>query len=196
MKEFGIKFIGEELIHVVENFIDKSNRQHIQHVLELMVDRGLMEKRGDYKYRKMRSHYSIIDNYLYDYAIKANNYIENMYDLSYQPHILDYGTFASEAGYAMEPHIDTVNDYEAFNYLKYSSVIYLNDDFEGGEIVFPIIGIEYKPKAGDAIFFPSDDIKYLHGVNSIKSGNRYTLAYWHGEDGDWEKYFTNQSKNS
>jgi hypothetical protein len=51
--------------------------------------------------------------------------------------------------------------------------IYLSENFEGGELVFPEIGVEIKPEIGDAVFFPG----YLldHGVNEIKSGVRVSL---------------------
>jgi hypothetical protein len=58
------------------------------------------------------------------------------------------------------------------------SVIYLNDDYEGGQIYFPIQGIEFSPKPGSLVFFPGD-INYLHGVKTVSKGTRYTLPnFW------------------
>lgn len=62
--------------------------------------------------------------------------------------------------------------------VDYGSVIYLNDDYEGGEIYFPDHGIDFKPVAGTVVFFPSNKL-YNHGVKAIKSGVRYTSAqFW------------------
>jgi hypothetical protein len=50
-------------------------------------------------------------------------------------------------------------------------IIYLNDDYEGGEICYPEYDIEYKPKAGDLVVHC---VEAPHGVNIVKSGIRYT----------------------
>jgi predicted 2-oxoglutarate/Fe(II)-dependent dioxygenase YbiX len=57
-----------------------------------------------------------------------------------------------------------------------SMLFYINDDYEGGELYFPALNFEYKPKAGDFITFPSYE-KYTHGVRPVLSGsNRYVVS--------------------
>jgi len=58
-----------------------------------------------------------------------------------------------------------------------SIVIYLNSDFEGGEIVFPKQAISIKPRAGMLVAFPSTH-NFLHGVNPLISGTRYAVVNW------------------
>jgi hypothetical protein len=58
-----------------------------------------------------------------------------------------------------------------------SSLFYLNDDYEGGELYFPNQGVKFKPKKGAAYFFPGD-MQYIHGVTEIKSGIRYTCPFF------------------
>jgi hypothetical protein len=58
-----------------------------------------------------------------------------------------------------------------------SSLFYLNEDYEGGELYFPLQGIKFKPKKGAAYFFPGDK-NYIHGVTEIKSGIRYTCPFF------------------
>jgi predicted 2-oxoglutarate/Fe(II)-dependent dioxygenase YbiX len=66
---------------------------------------------------------------------------------------------------------------EAF-IVDYGAVIYLNDDYEGGEIYFPDHKLEFKPSAGTLVFFPSN-IMYIHGVREITKGIRYTTpSFW------------------
>ena len=60
-------------------------------------------------------------------------------------------------------------------HLYFSSVIYLNDDYDGGYIKFKDINLTYKPKKYSAIFFPSS---YQHAVTRIMSGIRMTLPNW------------------
>jgi hypothetical protein len=56
----------------------------------------------------------------------------------------------------------------------FSSVYYVNDDFEGGEIVFRNIGLSVKPKKNSLIiFYKSSSEKMIHGVNPVRDGTRY-----------------------
>jgi hypothetical protein len=58
-----------------------------------------------------------------------------------------------------------------------SSLFYLNEDYEGGELYFPLQDVKFKPKKGAAYFFPGDK-NYIHGVTEIKSGIRYTCPFF------------------
>jgi len=60
---------------------------------------------------------------------------------------------------------------------RMSHVHYLNEEYTGGEIVFPRFGITYKPKANESIFFPSGYV-YNHSVNPVISGQRYAVVSW------------------
>jgi hypothetical protein len=86
--------------------------------------------------------------------------------------------------------------------LRYSMVMYLNDDYEGGEISFNVkdgvltstddaaaedfdsplnhdrIMFHVKPKAGSVIIFPSTD-PYSHTAHLIKGGSKYMVpSFW------------------
>jgi hypothetical protein len=59
-----------------------------------------------------------------------------------------------------------------------SSVFYLNNDFKGGEIFFPIQSFTAKPVRNMLIIFPGD-INFIHGVNTVTDGIRYTVStFW------------------
>lgn len=64
-----------------------------------------------------------------------------------------------------------------FPYYDIASLFYLNDDYEGGELYFPLQGIKFKPKKGSAYFFPGDK-NFIHGVTEIKNGIRYTCPFF------------------
>ena len=84
---------------------------------------------------------------------------------------------------------------EAFNFVKYgpgkyfklhgdhgpyytctvSAVVYLNDDYLGGEIEFPRHGLKIKPDAGDIIVFPSNFV-YEHASCEIFDGIKYSVV--------------------
>ena len=70
----------------------------------------------------------------------------------------------------------SVHTDQGFSYnCTLSSVLYLNDDYEGGELWFPYLEINFKPKKGDVIFFPSTFI-YAHGAKSVTSGVKYSAV--------------------
>lgn len=68
-----------------------------------------------------------------------------------------------------------------------TSVFYPNDDYDGGEISFRVLDlktftiekeIDYKPKKGEAVFFPSTE-PYYHGVLRIWNKPKYIMRlYW------------------
>ena len=59
-----------------------------------------------------------------------------------------------------------------------ASLIYINDDYDGGEIFFPNQSIQLKPPKNSLIFFPGD-VFFLHGVTTVSSGIRYTIpSFW------------------
>lgn len=59
-----------------------------------------------------------------------------------------------------------------------STVGYLNDNYDGGEIHFPYVNITVKPVAGSVIFFPSNFI-YVHEVRPMMNGIRYAVPQWY-----------------
>jgi len=58
-----------------------------------------------------------------------------------------------------------------------SVVYFLNDDFEGGQLVFPALNLTIEPQAGTLVCFPSDH-HFVHGVNPVTAGHRYTVVTW------------------
>jgi predicted 2-oxoglutarate/Fe(II)-dependent dioxygenase YbiX len=56
-------------------------------------------------------------------------------------------------------------------------LLYLNDDYEGGELEFPDWNCTFKPKAGTLIAFPSY-IEFSHRVHPVTKGKRYNLVSW------------------
>jgi hypothetical protein len=59
-----------------------------------------------------------------------------------------------------------------------STVGYLNDNYDGGEIYFPYVDVTVKPEAGSVIFFPSNFI-YVHEVKPMINGIRYAVPQWY-----------------
>ena len=58
-----------------------------------------------------------------------------------------------------------------------SILLYLNQEFEGGELSFRQFNYVYRPKTGDLLFFPSHG-QYAHQALPIKLGIRYVIVSW------------------
>lgn len=56
-----------------------------------------------------------------------------------------------------------------------SSVMYLNDDYEGGELWFPFLDLTFKPESGDIVLFPSTYI-YAHAAKPVTKGTKYSAV--------------------
>ena len=74
-------------------------------------------------------------------------------------------------GAYMGPHVDSFDDDQ--DSLTVSMVVYLNDDYEGGEINFPDFNISIKPEAGSVVVFESKNI--LHEPVETTSGTKYLI---------------------
>lgn len=72
---------------------------------------------------------------------------------------------------------------------KYTSVIYINDSYEGGETyVCKEDGLDFIsiPKAGGVVFFYGDE-RTPHGLNKVISGNRVTINLWYTDEKKYEE---------
>ncbi len=58
-----------------------------------------------------------------------------------------------------------------------SILVYLNDNYEGGELEFPLFDFKYKPKAGDIVIFPSN-YTFSHIAHPVTSGTKYAIVSW------------------
>ena len=73
--------------------------------------------------------------------------------------------------------LSTINNTK-FKYRDYGYILYLNGDFQGGELWFPKYDdYKIKPTAGKLVFFTGGS-KDMHGVTKITDGKRYTLTGW------------------
>ena len=75
-----------------------------------------------------------------------------------------------------------------FSYIcTVSNIVYLNDDYEGGELHFPLLDITYKAEAGDSIFFPSTYI-YAHASLPVTEGVKYSAVTMFDYNDDAHQY--------
>lgn len=131
---------------------------------------------------RMKHHIS--DRFLVD-TLRREQYLINRWRIGREqtPHI-DY-FYEEEPGHDYEKlarnHIprDFLKTFgKMFQTKHYSSLIYLNDDYEGGELYFPEYDFAIKPEVGTLICFKGDE-NTLHGVKKVTDGIRYTISlFW------------------
>jgi len=102
----------------------------------------------------------------------------------------DVGGFAA-------PHSDN-SDHDGnpnpFEINKYVGILYLNDDYEGGNLFFCYDhddlnkhDIEFKPNAYSWIVFPGG-VENIHGVSEITKGTRYTMvSFWDFAEAEYDE---------
>ncbi|XP_062050682.1 prolyl 3-hydroxylase 3 [Lepus europaeus] len=71
----------------------------------------------------------------------------------------------------------------AYTYRDYSGVLYLNDDFQGGDLFFTepnalTVTARVRPRCGRLVAF-SSGVENPHGVWAVTRGRRCALALWH-----------------
>lgn len=99
--------------------------------------------------------------------------------------------------YTKKHDIDDPLVHEGYNMLKYSSgqeykahhdgggsngrcisaILYLNDDYVGGEIEFVNFNIKIKPEPGMLLLFPSN-YAYTHVAHPVTEGTKYAIVTW------------------
>jgi hypothetical protein len=107
-----------------------------------------------------------------EWGMKVYEFVTNSYSGEFKPfepqmtHIARF-----EPGWGMHEHFDASKPNDI------ATLIYLNNDYDGGEIYFPEYDISYKPEPGDLLTFP-DNPDYVHGVKAVAGGIRYTTPRW------------------
>lgn len=180
-----------EKIVILKNFVETSDIKKIQNFVETINlwdngketgfnEDGVCDYDANYWRDRVCDGLSIktlnpeIFNIVEYYIDKMKKVIEDKHDVevhSRPPVIVRW-----IPGNVQSPHSDKqLNDGSPNPFPTYdiNSVIYWNDNFEGGEFYYPEYDIELKIEAGMAVAHPGD-IHYLHGVKPVVSGTRWT----------------------
>ena len=158
--------MNKEEIKSIKNHVEPQDAQTIIDLMDdLKLTDQLKNERGDNAYRLYNSENEILFAFVKKYSDK---FIEgkNLYMSEYLVALYEEKAF-------MKVHRDVENDREVI-----STVLYLNDEYTGGELSFPEVegGYFYTPEKYELVYFPTP---YQHGVNPVKSGKRYiiTISY-------------------
>lgn len=113
--------------------------------------------------------FGALDDTLKHYSTQLYPFAEkNIKSREHTMHLLKY----PQSGY-LPAHQD-----QGISSRVLSVLLYLNDNYEGGEIEFKHSNIKFKPEAGSILFFPSNFL-YVHEVHPVTKGPRYALPNWY-----------------
>lgn len=94
----------------------------------------------------------------------------------------------ANSNYIMPPHADDISYdlsekdlSETKSFVSKGIVIFINDDFEGGEVVYINKDISIKPKAGTLVCHPGTK-EYSHAVNKFYNGDRIIASMFVHKD--------------
>jgi len=86
-------------------------------------------------------------------------------------------------GTELKSHVDQDTDPS----IRYASILYINDDYNSGEIFFKNREIALRPNSRDLLFFPGNS-EYEHGVKTVSDGPvRYVVVGFVKEIGFYER---------
>lgn len=164
-----IKYVKEFMPKDVASLLSNYAKEHTSEFTEY----GNGEKEFTvHTYHEIQKNNEELLKMMQGYAKDVYNFVINNYDGPFQDfyetktHIAKF-----EPGWGMHEHFDSSRPNDI------ATLIYLNDNYSGGEIYFPSYNVSYKPEPGDLICFP-DNPDFIHGVKSISDGYRYTMPRW------------------
>lgn len=176
-------------MHIIKNFISLEDVKIIQDYIST-VDFNTRDSHVPLHndlYEKYNAPFDLhtrgeMPKYILDIFSK---YSENLYNLVnsigdeyYMPPMFSKHYIARYlSGKSVTPQFDSSKPKDT-----YRSIIFWNNDFLGGELVFPNIDKIFRPDPGDLVLFLDSD-KFKVGITEISGGNLYMSEAWVGKPG-------------
>ena len=180
---------------ILENFIDDElcnnlvkHTENIKFTKATLVDTKQKPKSIDTTVDESTRKTEIFDLGIYDGLLKQNivnifnQQLNKHYNVTFsnyeQPHILRYTQGGFYNLHADSEYWDVnAKKWKRVKQRDFSFLLYLNDDFTGGELDFPNFNFTLKPKKGMFVCFPSDH-RFMHKAMLTTSGKRYAIVTW------------------
>lgn len=114
-----------------------------------------------------------IHNQMYFLLVAALGPYSKKYGINTQLFHENYSILKYSCSQMYHPHYDG----DPSSGRMVSAIVYLNNEYEGGEIEFINFGIKIKPEPGMLIIFPSN-YAYSHIAHPVTSGTKYAIVTW------------------
>jgi hypothetical protein len=168
--------------NVITNFITEEERNKFISFIDTLTEDDWTDIQPDQFWshrvfsaeKIMKKDLSLV-KLMVDIRDRASSIIKEINDIDKPLYSNGLAIVRWKEGSSQGPHADQPGGFE---YREFGSVLYLNDNYDGGNIYFPQYGINVKPSAGTYAFFPGD-LDHIHGVGEIKGNIRYTFPiFW------------------
>lgn len=157
-EDWNFRYLNEMRRHALEKFGTDD--------LQSLVDQGLLEVTDDFADKNM--------------AVANRDMLDKLYERSQKIFDLIGGIDVTGflvfqrlyEGTQLKSHFDQYSD----KLVQWAAVLYINDDYTGGELFFPKFNdFSLKPAAGSLVIFPGTE-QYEHGVRPVGPGPvRYVI---------------------
>lgn len=171
---------------LVENFLSKEECEEIVYIAEKTSPWDTANSEfWDNKVLNDITIYSKVSRelgmFLFDLRDRVAEAIKKSYSLDSEVYSDVQQIVRWYPGMEMSPHSDNMENtpfHEHHAHRAFGSVIYLNDNYSGGNTYYPQHDISVAPKAGMLAIHPSD-IGHMHGVSKVQDSTRYTIvSFW------------------
>lgn len=153
---------GPDSIKIIKNFVDKNELELLKNLCDFHYK--------DIKFNQIKE----ADLLIPKYKEKIKNTVEKIFgfklehdDLANEMNLTMNYLNGRKPNFATDVHTDTLTDIE--NNMKYawsghiSNLLYINDNYSGGELYFPHHKIKIKPEPGMLVSFPGNWFN-RHGI--------------------------------
>jgi hypothetical protein len=174
---------GVENIKVVKNFMPK---EHIDLFLEYMQLQAKFRNTEEEDRFLNKCYYQRELLRVYEHLMRAE--LMKMYEIDFERdrtidlnNRKDGSSLPIHTDFIQSQFIDPIEPPPVYPTNSWSGhfscLIYLNDNFVGGEIYFPKQDLKIKPEAGMLIAFPGNK-NYKHSVEEFHGSERFALSLW------------------
>lgn len=166
---------------IVDNIISKEDCEYL---IQCAISSDLWDHGGHefwdnrvIDYNSMLSFDKKAATIMYDSNIACRQIIKDFYRLDNDIYSDTLQVIRWFPGMEQPPHADDMSNTEVhgFSHREFGSIVYLNDEYSGGQTYYPNFDFYVTPKAGSIAIHPGDQ-EHLHGVTKIEGGIRYTIA--------------------
>lgn len=154
------KFLSKNIC-MIPNFLDEEVFAEINNIIKESKEEEWFDIRGTHRFHRPLSIPEHLSSRIRD---KVRLTLMDNYDLKGFD-----GVSRLFPGDSMANHRD-----EAGRPAMYGFVIYLNDQFTGGELFYDKKNITYKPVPNSLVIHPTTE-EFTHEVRTVNSGIRYTM---------------------
>lgn len=176
-------------VKVIDNFLSPEQCHKIVSFLETIGEWERHQDSGSWWDNRSLSDYNIYNNFnkeigqeLVDIKQMIAEVIKSHYDVkNIYPDLLSISRWFP--GMEQPPHADDMTNVlddqnNSHIHRDFGSVIYLNNNYSGGETYYPNHNVSVSPIPGTLVIHPATP-EYLHGVSKTEGAIRYTISsFW------------------